>query len=160
MIHAAAVALVHTHHVHACSQAIPGYSQHVLRVCRSFQAMHHNERRRVAAIALPVTQAKDADAGFDLDQSPFGGWQMNSPLQKKAGKGLYMAAPQPSPRFKTRADGQHPPVIRKGLLRVGCPPCRLRSLQSSHRLILIEEAGCLVISRKTPWRRSDNDAYF
>src|SRR5260370_5714840 len=145
MTHAAAVPLVHAHHVHACSQPIPGYSQHVLRVCRSFQAMHHNERRRVAAIALPVTQTKDADAGFDLDQSPFGGWQTNSPLQKKASKGLYMAAPQPSPRFKTRARVQHHPVIRKALLRLGYPPCRLRSLQSSPRLILIETAGCLVI---------------
>jgi len=125
--------------------------------------MHHNERRRVVPIALPVTEAKDADAGFDLNQSPFGRWQMNSPLQKKAGKGLYMAAPQPSPRFKTRADGQHPPVVRKGLLGLGyppCRPCRLRSLQSSHRLILIEAAVCLVIKRKTLWRRSDNDAYF
>src|SRR5260370_23388182 len=150
MIHAAAVTLVHTHHVHACSQTIPGYSQHVFRVCRSFQAMHHNERRRVAAIALPVTQAKDADAGFDLDQSPFGGWQINSPLQKKAGKGLYMAAPQPSPRCKTRADGQQPPFIRKGLLRLGYLRCRLRSLQSSHRLILIEAAGYLLLKRKTP----------
>src|SRR3984893_11673381 len=121
MIHAAAVALVHTHHVHARSQTIPGYSQHVLRVCRSFQAMHHNERRRVAPIALPVTQAKDADAGFDLDPSPIGEWRMDWPLQKNAGKALHMAAPQASPRFKARADGQHPPVIRKGLLRLGYP---------------------------------------
>ena len=67
MIHAAAVALVHTHHVHACSQTIPGYSQHVLRVCRSFQAMDYNQRRRVVAVSLPVTQAKNANAGFDLD---------------------------------------------------------------------------------------------
>jgi hypothetical protein len=88
---------------------------------------------------------------------------MNSPLQKKAGKSLYMAAPQPSPRFKTRADGQHPPVVGKGLLGLGyppCRPCRLRSLQSSHRLILIEAAVCLVMKRKTLWRGSDNDAYF
>jgi dethiobiotin synthetase len=97
-----------------------------------------------------VTQAKDADAGFDLDQSPFGGWQMNSPLQKKASQGLYMAAPQPSPRFKARAGRPHLPLIRKGLLRLGYLPCRLRSLQSSHRLILIEAAGGLVIKRKTP----------
>jgi hypothetical protein len=67
MIHATAVALVHTHNVHASSQTIPGYSQHVLRVRRSLQAMDYNQRRRVAAISLPVTQAENANAGFDLD---------------------------------------------------------------------------------------------
>ena len=160
MIHSTAVALVHTYNVHARSQTIPGYSQHVLRFCRSLQAVHYNERQRVAAIALPVTQAENTDAGLDFDQSPFRERQLNSPLQKKAGKGLYMAAPQPSARLKTGADRDRSLVIQKGILALGYRPRRLRSLRSSHRLILIEPVGCLVIKRKTPCRRSDNDAYF
>src|SRR3979409_2343333 len=75
---------------------------------------------------------------------------MNSPLQKKAGKSLYMSAPKPTGGFKAGAEGDRLLVIRKGNLGLGYTPRRTRSLRSSHRLILIELAGCLLIIGKTP----------
>ena len=43
MIHAAAVALVHEHDVHARGQTVPRNSQHVFRFARSLQPVHRNQ---------------------------------------------------------------------------------------------------------------------
>src|ERR1039458_6359415 len=94
MVHAAAVALVHAHHVHARGQTIPRDSQHVLRFARPFQPMHYDQRQRAPRL-LPVTVTEHGNPRFHFDQTLFGRWQLDSAREKEGGKSLYMPALQP-----------------------------------------------------------------
>ncbi len=95
MVHAAAVALVHAHHVHARGQAVPRNSQHVLRFARSLQPMHHDQRQR-APIFLPVTVTQHRNAGLHFDQTLFGSRRVDSAWEKESSERLHMPAPQPA----------------------------------------------------------------
>jgi len=54
MVHAAAVALVHAHPF-SRRQPIPRDSQHVLRLARSFQPVHDDQRQRTCSAPSAVT---------------------------------------------------------------------------------------------------------
>ena len=88
---AAAIALVHAHYIHARSHALRGDTQHVLRLAGTFKAMHDNHSQRIFPIGLPVAMTQHLRAGFDFDQSLFGGRKRNSPGQKETCQGLKMS---------------------------------------------------------------------
>ena len=69
----AAVALVHTNHVHAGGQALLRDSDHVARFAGTFQAVYNDHGQSLAAVFLPMTMAQDLYAGRDLDE-PFLGF--------------------------------------------------------------------------------------
>src|SRR5579863_5239966 len=91
---AAAVALVHAHHVHALSHALRRNAQHVLGFARTLEAVHNNQRQRLFAVGLPVAVAKHLNARFNFDQSLFGWGDAEAPWEKETSQGLAMSATQ------------------------------------------------------------------
>ena len=97
MVHAATIALIHAHHVHARGQTVPRDSQHVLRFARSLQPVHHDQRQR-SPVLLPVTVAQQRNAGFHFDQTLLSSRWVDSARQKEGSESLHVPAAQPATR--------------------------------------------------------------
>lgn len=91
---AAAVPLIHAHHVHPRPQPLLGDAQHVFRLARTLKAMHDDNRHRVLALRLPVAMTENLDAWLHFDQASFPRREGHPATQEKAGDGLDMSALQ------------------------------------------------------------------
>ena len=92
MIHAAAVALIHSDYIHSCRQSVPRDAQHVLRIMRALKAMDNNECQRLLPVValLVMSPAAHLDARRNFHETFFRWRQMNSSRQQKARDGLQM----------------------------------------------------------------------
>jgi len=97
----AASALIHANHIHSRSHPLLRYPQHVFGIARTFEAVYKNDGQCGPSISLPMTVAKNLNAGLYLNQPLFGLRQRELPWQQKAGYRLNMPATKetPGPKF-------------------------------------------------------------
>src|SRR5580700_565446 len=93
-VRAAAIALVHAHHVHARGHTLRRNAQHVLGFTRTLEAVHNNHRQRVFPVCLPMAVAQYLNARFNFDQALFGWGDAEAPWEKETSQRLAMSAAQ------------------------------------------------------------------
>ena len=75
---AAAIALIHSNHIHARCNALCGKARHVLRFGRTFESMNDYDRQRRLAVCLPVAMTHGLHPRLDFDQTFFTGREFNA----------------------------------------------------------------------------------
>ena len=111
---AAAVALIHAHHVHASGERFLGCAAEILRIARTLKAVDRDHGERVAPgcdrARLPVAGAAHPNSGSNLNQPFFSRRKRDRAREQMAGNGLEVAvadAPTRTERF-----GRLPGLLR------------------------------------------------
>src|SRR3989442_6185485 len=91
-LRAAAVALIHAHHIHACGQALLCETQHVLRFAGALEPVDDDYGEGLGPVLLPITVAEDFYPGLNFDKPLFGMRQKDFPLEEKAAERLEMTS--------------------------------------------------------------------
>src|SRR4051794_29482663 len=97
-----AIALVHADHVHPQSHALVRDPHHVLRVARTFEPVHDDDRQCISSHTLPMAVTQDLDSGLHLDPSLFRSGQLDSPSQEKTRQRLDVPSSHPTAGGKYR----------------------------------------------------------
>ena len=96
----AAIALIHSNHIHARGNALGGEALHVLRFGRTLEAVNDNHGERRLTVGLPVAMAHGLHTGRYFHQTLFARRELDPAVDEEAGDGLSVPTAQPAAGYK------------------------------------------------------------